>query len=325
MKTKSALVFAGIAVAAMFSNVRAQSDNYPAKPVTIIAPSGPGGGFDYVGRLMAAGLSKQFGTTFVLENRTGSGTVVGTQAVVNAAPDGYTLMVGGISNLVFNAALYHPLSYDPREDFVVLGLVARYPYVMVARQDLPVRDYAELIAAARAHPGKMTIATAGVGSGQQVLAEAFMKTSGTSMMPVPYKSAQAAYQDLIAGRVDVFIDSLPTVRPYVESKRMRALFLTGPVRSKLLPDVPTVAEIGLPTLETGSWFGLAAPRKTPAPIVDKLRKAMAVFVKNPDLKTTLESGGIELMDMDQATTDALVKSEYDKWTRVIKDAGIRAD
>ena len=314
-----------LSLSTLATGVFAAAAGYPAKPVTIIAPSGPGGGFDFVGRLMAESLTKQFGSTFVVENRAGSGTLIGTQAAATAAPDGYTLLVGGLSNMVFNAALYKTLPYDPKSDFVPVALVARYPYVLVARGDLPQDNYKDLLEALRANPDKLTIATVGPGSGQQVLAATFAKSTNTRLLPIPYKSAQAAYQDLLAGRVDLFIDTLPSARVHLESKRAKAIFVTSQRRNATLANVPTAGELGLPALEMGSWFGLFAQRTTPAPVVAELRLKLAASMQNADLRKRLEQSGIEVMDFKPADTDAFIRSEYDKWTTVIKQAGITTE
>ena len=319
------LIAASLVLSALAADVCAAADGYPAKPVTIVAPSGPGGGFDFIGRVMAEALSKRFGTTFVVENRAGSGTLVGTQAAATAAPDGYTLLVGGLSNLIFNAALYKSLPYDAKSDFVPVALVARYPYVLAARGDLPQSNYKDLLEALRAGPDKFTIATVGPGSGQQVLATAFAKSTGTRLLQIPYKSAQAAYQDLLAGRVDLFLDSLPSARVHLESGRAKAIFVTTQKRNATLSNTPTAREVGLPALEMGTWFGLFAPRKVPAPVVTQLRSALVEAMQSPELRKRLEQGGIEVMDLKPAETDAFIRSEYDRWATVIKQAGITAE
>lgn len=303
----------------------AVAQDYPSKAVIIIAPSGPGGGFDFVGRVVAERLTRKFGKSFIVENKAGSGTLVGTQAAASATPDGYTLMVGSLSNMAFNSALYKSLPYNPQADFTTLGLVAQYPYLMVARGDLPQNNYKDLLQAIKANPEQMTIATVGTGSGQQVLAAAFMKATNTKLLTVPYKSAQAAYQDLLAGRVDLFIDTLPSIRPHIESKRAKAIFSTSPTRNSSMPNIPTAKEVGLPGLEMGAWFGIFAPSKTPAPIVDSLRKALVGVSQDKEFQVRLETAGIEVMHLSVPASDAFMKSEYDKWTAVIKQAGIVAD
>ena len=323
--TRHHLLSAALALSTLAAGVQAATETYPSKPVTIIAPSGPGGGFDFTGRVMAEALTKQMGATFVVENRAGSGTLIGTQAAAAAAADGYTLLVGGTSNLVFNAALYKTLPYDPKTDFLPIALVARYPYVLVARGDLPQSSYKDLVEALKANPDKSTIATVGPGSGQQVLAATFAKATNTGLLQIPYKSAQAAYQDLLAGRVDLFFDTLTSARVHLESKRAKAIFITSAKRNPTLAGVPTAGEIGLPALEMGAWFGLFAPRATPAPVVTQLRSALNASMQNADLRRKLEQSGIELMSLAPAETDAFIQAEYTKWTTVIKQARITSE
>src|SRR6202051_4872346 len=190
---------------------------YPDRPVKIIVPIGPGGSYDLVGRHLADALSKRAGQSFFVENKPGAGTVVGTQAAAQSEPDGYTLLVGGLSNMAFNSALYSKLTYDPLGDFVPVALVYRFGYVMVGRKDLPQTTLSDIVAAAKANPGSITVATAGVGTGQQLVAAAFMKAAGVKLLEVPYKGSPPAFTDLLAGRVDLFFDSIAAALPYVQS------------------------------------------------------------------------------------------------------------
>src|SRR5258705_6804130 len=186
---------------------------YPDRPVKIIVPIGPGGSYDLVGRHLADVLSKRTGQAFFVENKPGAGTVVGTQAAAQSEPDGYTLLVGGLSNMAFNSALYSKLTYDPLRDFVPVALVYRFGYVMVGRKDLPQTALSDIVAAAKANPGSITVATAGVGTGQHLVAAAFMKAAGVKLLEVPYKGSPAAFTDLLAGRIDLFFDSIAAGLP----------------------------------------------------------------------------------------------------------------
>lgn len=298
---------------------------YPSRPVTVIAPSGPGGGFDFVGRLLAKALAEQTEGSFVVENRTGSGTLVGTRAAASAAPDGYTLLVGGLSNIVFNAALYKSLPYDPRADLEAVSVVARYPYVLIGRADLKQNTFAELLAEARAKPDVLTIGTAGNGTGQHVLAAALTKATNIKVLLVPYKSAQAAHADLLGGRIDLFIDTLPSVRPHLEAKRAKAYFITSAARNATLPHVPTSKEVCVLGLEMGSWFGLFAPAKTPRAVMATLRKGIDTAMAEPTMRMRLDAAGIEVMSMTPVQTDAFVNAEFTKWTDVIRQTGITLD
>jgi tripartite-type tricarboxylate transporter receptor subunit TctC len=300
----------------------AAAAGYPDRPVRIIVPIGAGGPYDFVGRLLANRLSDLLGQTFFVENRTGAGTLVGTQSAAAAPADGYTLLVGGLSNLVFNFALYQKTGYEPG-DFVPIALVYSFPYVMLARRDLPQKNLAEIINYARQSPGKLTIAHAGSGSGQQVVGAAFMKLTGTTMVEVPYRRTNGAYPDMLAGRVDLLFDSAAAARPFIAANKVRGVALLAPLRYPTMPDLPTIGEAGLPRLDTESWIGLFAPAGTPPEVLDRLRSATRIAAD--ELKPQFEKSGGSLMQMTVAATDKFIKSEFDLWTRVIRDAGIRLD
>jgi tripartite-type tricarboxylate transporter receptor subunit TctC len=207
---------AALAVLAGCNTVAQAQTNYPDRPVKIIVPIGPGGSYDLIGRQLADALSKRTGQSFFVENKPGAGTVVGTQAAAQSEPDGYTLLVGGLSNMAFNSALYSKLAYDPLKDFVPIALVYRFGYVMVGRKDLPQAKLADIVAAAKASPGAISVATAGVGTGQHLVAAAFMKVAGIKLQEVPYKGSPPAFTDLLAGRIDLFFDSVAAGLPYVQ-------------------------------------------------------------------------------------------------------------
>jgi tripartite-type tricarboxylate transporter receptor subunit TctC len=312
-----ALFFAALVLPGV---VAAQS--YPERPVRIIVPIGPGGSYDFVGRLLANRLSALLGQSFFVENRTGAGTLVGTQSAAAAPPDGYTLLVGGLSNIVFNFALYQKVGYD-LNDFAPIALVYTFPYVMVARRDLPQTSLAEIISYARQSPGKLTIAHAGSGSGQQIVGAAFMRLTGTTMVEVPYRTTQGAYPDMLAGRVDLLFDSAAAALPYIAANKVRGIALLAPQRYRTVPDLPTITEAGLPGLGIESWIGLFAPARTPPEVLDRLRSATRIAAD--ELKPQFENSGGGLMQMPVAETDKFIKSEFELWTRVIRDAGIRLD
>lgn len=285
-------------------------------------PIGPGGAYDIIGRLLANKLTEQMGQTFFVENRTGAGTLVGTQAAAGAPADGYTMVVGGLSNLVFNFALYQKVPYEP-DDFVPVALVYTFPYVLVARNDLPEKDLAEIISYGRQSPGKLTVAHPGSGSGQQIVAAAFMKLTGTTIVEVPYRNTQAAYPDLIAGRVDLLFDSVTAALPYVRAQKVRGVALLAPQRYPQLPNLPTMTEAGLSGLGVESWIGLFAPARTPPEILGRLRQETRIAAG--ELKQQFEKTGGALMQLPIAETDKFIRSEFNLWTKVIRDAGIRLD
>jgi tripartite-type tricarboxylate transporter receptor subunit TctC len=312
-----------IALALLIVGGAARAQTYPDRPVKIIVPIGPGGSYDLVGRHLADVLSKRMGQAFVVENKPGAGTVVGTQAASQSEPDGYTLVMGGLSNMAFNSALYSKLGYDPLKDFVAVALVYKFGYVMVGRKDLPQAKLQDIVAAAQANPGSISVATAGVGTGQQLVAAAFMKAAGVKLLEVPYKGSPPAFTDLLAGRIDLFFDSIAAGLPYVQSGQARGIAVLSSRRSPLAPDVPTLSEAGVPDLDVDSWLGLFAPAKTPPEVIAKLRVDIRAAL--PDLKERFEKSGGEVWDLPDERLDAFVMSEYENWAKLIREAGIRLD
>jgi tripartite-type tricarboxylate transporter receptor subunit TctC len=302
----------------------AQAQTYPDRPVKIIAPSAPGGGFDFVGRVLADKLTEQLGQPFVVENRAGAGTLVGTQVAASAPPNGYTLLVGGLSNIALNPGLYKQLPYEP-SDFTPVALVISYSYTWIARPDLPQSSLKDVIAFARANPGKLNLAISGLGTGQHVGAAILLKLTGVTMENIAYKGAQPVYTDLLTDRVDVFYDNTTTARPYIESGRVKALAISSAARNPLLPDVPTINETGVAPFEMETWFGLFAPVKAPAPVVERLRGAVVEIMKSPTVRATFEKSGGSLLDMKPDATEAFVKAEITKWTKLVRDAGVTAE
>lgn len=316
-------ILAAFALACAAALAHAQA--YPAKPVRIIVPQPPGGGFDTVGRLIADRMGKVTGQSFVVENRTGSGTLVGTDAAAKAPADGYTLLVGSVSNLALNPGLYPNLPYDSLKDFEPVGLLVGYSYTLVARKDLSFRNLTEVLAHAKANPGKLTYASAGVGSGQHVLAAALWHLANVEVAHVPYRGAQPAYQDLLGGRVDLFFDLSPTARVQVDAGNVKALAVSGPARNSMHPQVPTVLESGAAQLELESWFGLFAPARTPPEVVQKLRADFARVAAMPDVQEALLKGGGKPMALIGDDARAVVRRDVDHWSKLVRTLGIRAE
>jgi tripartite-type tricarboxylate transporter receptor subunit TctC len=311
-----AAVIAAVAVSA----VPVRADDYPARPVRIIVPTGPGGGYDVMARIAADQLGARLGQNVFVENRTGAGTIVGTQAAIAAPPDGYTLLAGGLSNIVFNASLYRTAPYDALTQLVPVAIFYRLSYMVVGSNTLPFTSVKDIIAAAKAKPGSINLATAGVGTGQQLTAVAFMKATDTKFIEVPYKGATAVYPDLIAGRVDLFFDSVTGALPFVQSGKVKGFAILAPQRSNDLPDVPTMDEAGINGLNVDSWIGLFAPAGTPKAVIDKLQSGIAA--SSSGLKAKFVAGGADYMWVPPEKLDGFVHAEYDKWTKLIKDAGI---
>jgi tripartite-type tricarboxylate transporter receptor subunit TctC len=319
----------GVASAALAMAIppicQAQSNAYPNKPVKVVVPQPPGGGFDFVGRLLADRMGKQMGQSFVVENRPGSGTLIGTDAVAKSAPDGYTLLVGSVSNLALNPGLYKSLPYDSLRDFEPLGLAAAYSYTLVGRKDLPMNNLAEVVAFARANPGKLTYASAGNGSGQHVLAAVLWHLAGVNITHVPYRGAQAAYQDLLGGRVDLFFDLAPTARGQVDGGTVKALAVSGAARNPMHPAVATIKESGVADLDLESWFGLFAPAKTPPDAMERLRADLARVIADPGVMDSFRKAGGRPLGLAAGETRALVQRDVQRWTQLIRDAGIKVE
>src|ERR1700682_1459567 len=314
---------AALALLALSMALAQAQTAYPDRPVKIIVPIGPGGSYDLVGRYLADVLSKRTGQAFFVENKPGAGTVVGTQAAAQSEPDGYTLLVGGLSNLAFNSALYSKLVYDPLKDFVPVALVYRFGYVMVGRKDLPQTTLPDIVAAAKANPGSITVATAGVGTGQHLVAAAFMKAAGVKLLEVPYKGSPPAFTDLLAGRIDLFFDSIAAGLPYVQSGQAKGIAVVSSKRSPLAPDVPTMSEAGVPGLDVDSWLGIFVPAKTPQDVIAKLRSDIRASL--PDLRERFEKSGGEVWDLPDDRLDAFIAAEYQNWTKLIRETGIKLD
>jgi tripartite-type tricarboxylate transporter receptor subunit TctC len=232
-------------------------------------------------------------------------------------------MVGGLSNMAFNSALYSNLGYDPIRDFVPIALVYRFGYVMVGRKDLPHTTLTDIVAAAKASPGSITVATAGVGTGQHLVAAAFMKTAGVKLLEVPYKGSPAAFTDLLAGRIDLFFDSIAAALPYVQSGQARGIAVLSSKRSPLAQEVPTMSEAGVPGLDVDSWLGIFAPAKTPPEVIAKLRGDIRASL--PELKARFEKSGGEVWDLPENRLNAFVRSEHENWTKLNREAGIKLD
>jgi tripartite-type tricarboxylate transporter receptor subunit TctC len=309
-------------IAALVAAQGAFAQDYPVRPVRIVAPSAPGGGFDLVARVLAQKLGEQTGQAFVVENRPGAGTLVGTQLIARSAPDGYNLVVGGLSNIALNMGLYKEPGYDSLADLAPVSLVVSHSYTLVARKDLPLASLREVIAFARANPGKLNIGTGGPGSGQHIGAAIIGALAGVDIVKVPYKGAQPVYQDLLAGRVDLFYDNTTTTRPYVESGQVKALAVSSRERAPDMPQVPTLIETGALDLEMETWFGLFAPARTPRAVIERLRSEVDRATRSAEVRSRLEMGSGRSLRMTPPETEVFVRAEVAKWTGLLRRAGI---
>jgi tripartite-type tricarboxylate transporter receptor subunit TctC len=303
----------------------ASAQDYPTRQVQIIVPSTAGGGTDINARLFADQLSRQLGQAFFVDDRPGAGSVVGTVAAANATPDGYTLLAGLIADMAVNPSLFANLPYDPVKDFVPVAMFSKYPFAVVVSKDFPAHSIKELIALAKEKPGEINYASAGNGTGQHLSTELFKLTTGINLTHVPYRGAQPAYADVISGQVPVFFDNLASALGQIQAGTVRALAVTGTERSPLLPDVPTVAEAGVPDYQYYVWFGLWAPKNTPQPIVDKLHAAVTKALADPQLKQRLAAVAGEPFDMPLADITPFVKTEIAKWADVVKRGGVKVE
>jgi tripartite-type tricarboxylate transporter receptor subunit TctC len=301
------------------------ADAWPARPIRIIVPQPPGGGFDATARLLADKLGPLLGQPIIVENKPGSGTLVGTDYAAKSPADGYTLLLGALSNIALNPGLYNKLPYDPLKDFVPVGLAVSYSYTLVTRADLPQKSFRELIAYSKANPGKISYASGGNGSGQHVAAAATAHLAGVEWLHIPYRGAQAAYQDVLSGRVDLFFDISSTARAQVEGGRARALAVSSRARQPFHPDVPSVSETGLAALDMESWFGLFAPAGTPAPVVRRLQTEFAKVMAMPDVAERWKNSGGRALNMTPAETVALIKRDTDRWTALLREMNLKAD
>ena len=316
------LTFWAISAAAMTAPV-VQAQNYPVKPVRIIVPTAPGGGTDLIGRLLAQNLSSQLGQQFIVDNRGGAGTTIGTAAVAKSPADGYTLLLTH-SSLAFNATYYNKLPYDTLKDFAPISLVAEQPFLFAVHPSLPVKTVAQLIALAKKNPGQIAYSSGGAGSGPFMGAELFKQQAQVNILHVPYKGAGPAFTDLMGGQVQMMIATLSLGMPHATSGRVRALGVTSAKRLGATPQLPTVAESGLPGFEFSAWYGVLAPAGTPAAIMTRLHQAVGKAMAAPETREKFEDG---LMPLSSTSDEfaTYLKQEIIKWGNVVKASGVKAN
>jgi tripartite-type tricarboxylate transporter receptor subunit TctC len=301
----------------------ATADDYPNKPVRMIIPFPPGGSNDVVGRMVAQQLSIKLGQQVYVDNRGGAGGTIGTEACASATPDGYTLCIVSIAHAV-NPALYSTLKYDPIKSFIPVSILATGPNVLVVNPNSGIKSVKELLALAKEKPGQLDYASAGVGSFQHLGAELFKLTAGVNIVHVPYKGGGPAMQDVIAGHVNIMFSSLVQTTPFIKSGQLIALGTGGAKRNPVLPDVPTIAEAGVPGYVADNWWGIVVPAGTPQPIVDKLYAATQAALKAPELQAQFDREGAATVQMSSAEFSDYIKTEIAKWGRVIKEGHITA-
>ena len=317
---RTVLVAAAFAIA---GNAFAQSD-YPNRPVRIVVPTTPSGGSDLVARLLAPALSERWGKQVVVDNRAGAGTAIGSELVAKAPADGYTLLMG-LSTLAINPALYAKVPYDAVRDFAPVTQAVFVPHIIIVHPSLPVKSVADMIALAKARPGQILFASAGYGTNQHLAMELFSSMAQIRLLHVPYKGTSPAIIDLIAGQVAIMAPSMVSALPHVRSGRLRALGVTSARRVTGAPDIPTIAESGLPGYDSVQWIGLLAPTGTPREIVARLYRESVSILRAPESVKRLASEGAEVVASTPDEFAAFIKTETVKWAKVAQAAGIRPE
>jgi tripartite-type tricarboxylate transporter receptor subunit TctC len=306
-----------------FTTMAAAQADYPNRPVRLIIPFPPGGSNDVVGRMIGTQLSEKLGKQVIIDNRAGAGGVIGTEIASKAPADGYTLLVISLAHAV-NPWLYK-LPYDPLKAFAPIGVMGSGPNVVVVHPDLPVHSIKELVALAKQKPGDLQYASAGVGSFQHLGAELFKLEASVDMLHVPFKGGGPAMIDVVGGHTKVMFSSLVQTTPHIKSGKLRALGVGSKERSKVVPDVPSVAEAGVPSYEAVNWWGIVAPVGTPQPIIDKLHAALTAAQDSPEVEKQFASEGATVVKKSPAEFGAFLASETNKWEQVVKKGGIKAE
>jgi tripartite-type tricarboxylate transporter receptor subunit TctC len=326
--TRRRFALGGIAVAAALAaapwGAMAQAA-YPAKPINLVVPFSAGGTTDILARIVGEGLKKELGQPVVIDNRAGAGGNIGGALAAKAAPDGYTLFMGTVGTHAINASLYKAMPFDPIKDFAPLTRVAMVPNLLVAHPSRPYKNVKELVAYAKANPGKVNFGSSGNGSSIHLSGELFNALAKVDMIHVPYKGSAPAVTDLVGGQIDLMFDNMPSAIQHVRSGRLRPLAVTTAKRSPELPDVPTIAEAGVPGYEATSWFGMFAPAATPAPVIARLNAALVKVLADPEVKKKMAEQGAEALSERPEQFAEFIRKETAKWTRVVKASGASVD
>lgn len=322
MRIKTAVI-AAATFAALSLQTHAQ--NYPVKPIRLIVPFAPGGNVDITARTISGGLGQALGQQVIVENRTGAGGTIGTDAVAKAAPDGHTLLMASSSVMTNGPALYPKLPYDILRDFAPVGRVAIVPLAIVVHPSLPVKTTREFIAFAKAQNGKLLMANAGVGTTNHLIAELFMISTGARMTLIPYKGSGQALIDLIAGHVFAHVDQISSALPYIRANRIRAIAVTTAKRAALLPEVPTLAESGVPGFDASTVTGVLAPSAIPRDVLAKLNGALVKVLATPAVRERFSSLGAEVKPSTSAELGAFIREDLAQWVKVVKQAGIKLE
>ncbi len=317
------LGLAGAVAAAPALPRRVSADDYPSRPVRIVAGFAAGGGVDITARLIGQWLADRLGQSFVVENRPGAGGNIGTEAVVNAAPDGYTLLLATVPNAV-NASLYEKLKFNFIGDIAPIAGIIRVPMIILLNPSVPAATVPEFIGYAKANPGKINMASAGNGSAPHMAGELFKMMAGVDLVHIPYRGQGPALTDLLGGDVQVLFATAPGTTDYIRTGKLRALAVTSAVRAEVLPELPTVADF-LPGYEASQWYGLAAPKNAPAEIVARLNREINAAIADPAMKARLAAIGGEPLPGTSIEFGRLIADETEKWRKVVRAAGIKPE
>lgn len=301
----------------------AAAQDWPAKPVRMVVPFAPGGVTDLVSRIMAQGLSTELGQPVVVENRAGASGITGADITAKADADGYTIMMGNISTLAINAAVFAQLPYDPQKSFQAVSMVARQPLVVAVNPNVPANSLQELVELARSKPGELNFGSAG--ASLQLAVESFNQAADIKMTHVPYKGSGPAMTDLVAGHVQVLFDAFSSLYPFIKEGRMRGLAITSAERSALAPELPTLAELGFPNIEVTSWQGIVVPAGTPPAVVTRLNEAINKVLASPETREQLVARGVEASPSTPDEMSAFAAKEMQRWKDVAKKAGIKPE
>jgi tripartite-type tricarboxylate transporter receptor subunit TctC len=307
------------------ASAQAAETSYPARPIRFVMPYPVGGTIDMSGRLLAQQLGETIGQQVVVDNRTGAGGTLGMELGAKAPPDGYTIVMGGTGTLAISPALGRPLGYRPLEDFAPITLIATTPYVLVAHPSVPAKTVRELIELAKSQPGRLNYASGGSGSAPHLIGEMFRTRARLDIVHVPYKGSTPAKIDLVAGRVQLFFTGIPPVASEIRNGTLRALGVTSAKRTATLPDVPTIAEAGVRGFDVSPWFGVLAPAKTPAAIVDRLNRLIVGVLRNPSLRERLSREGVDVVASSPKEFHALIRAEMMQWSKAVKESGAKVE
>jgi tripartite-type tricarboxylate transporter receptor subunit TctC len=321
----TAWVLSALACCIVTQPAWAQSGSFPERPIRFIAANAPGGGLDITARAIAPKLSAAFGQQVIVDNRAGAAGSIASDIVAKSTPDGYTIMVASLGGLAVNTNLYRGLTYHPLRDFAPITWATSGSNVLVVHPSVPAKSVQELIALAKAQPDKLSYGSSGAGNAGHLAGELFNGMAGIKMVHIPYKGGAPAMIDLLAGQIQLIFSSAPTAVPQVKAGKIRGLAVTTARRSLILPELPTIAEAGLPGFEADNWYGVVTTMKTPRAIIDRLNTEVVRALHTTDVKQLLFTQGLEVRTSTPQEFGTYMKSEFEKWARVIKDAGIVAN